>query len=384
MGYKNLLIVILILCLTLVGCNSEEEVVESVNTIDEKITVGLEESNPVDLDQESDKKSEEVQEESDVQEAEKEEEEVLPEGMTINPLTGLPVREEAVAHRPVAITINNLYSALPQSGISQADIIYETLAEGGITRLISVFQDIESVEKLGPVRSARRYFLDFALDQDAIYVHYGQDPAIINVHAQLGVANLNGLSYLDTIMCWRDNSRVAPHNVYTSGDKIMAAWDTVGYRKEKKEDHIMAFNFNNGDEVFEGTGQALKVSIPYSYYITGEFVYNEEEGIYKRYHFNEEHIDANTGDILTTKNIILQYANIYQRPGDTEGRLDIETISSGKGIYISEGMKKEITWEKTEQYEPTQFYDENGNRLKINKGNTWICVLPLGTEVSFE
>ncbi|WP_170311568.1 DUF3048 domain-containing protein [Vallitalea okinawensis] len=384
MRYKTISIIMLILCLTLVGCNGDAEVVESVNLIEEELTIGLEESNPVDMNQESDEQSEEVQEEVDSEDVVEEEEEVLPEGMAVNPLTGLPVREEAIEHRPVAVTINNLYSALPQSGISQADIIYETLAEGGITRLISVFQDIESVEKLGPVRSARRYFLDFALDQDAIYVHYGEDPAIMNVHAQLGVANLNGLSYLDTIMCWRDNSRVAPHNVYTNGEKIMAAWETVGYRKEKKEDHDMAFDFNEGDEVFQGTGQALKVSIPYSYYITGEFVYNEEEEVYKRYHFNEEHIDANTGEILTTKNIILQYTNIYQRPGDTEGRLDMDSIGNGKGVYISDGMKKEITWEKTGQYDPTQYYDENGNRLKINKGNTWICVLPLGTEVSFE
>ncbi|MBC7961012.1 MAG: DUF3048 domain-containing protein, partial [Vallitaleaceae bacterium] len=164
-------------------------------------------------------------------------------GQAINPLTGLYISEEAAKRRPIGIMINNLKDALPQSGIAQADIIFETMVEGAICRLFAVFQDFDST-KIGPIRSARHYFLDFAFDYDALYVHYGQSPQAQAAIVQLQAPAMNGLSYLDTIMCFQDPERVRPHSTYTSFDGLMAAWDEVDFRKELKPDFVHKFAFS--------------------------------------------------------------------------------------------------------------------------------------------
>jgi len=162
-------------------------------------------------------------------------EEVDLTGLAINPLTGLYIPEEIAVRRPIGIMINNHRVALPQSGLAQADVIYETLVEGGIARLFAVYKDFNA-EKIGPVRSARHYYLDFAFDFDALYVHYGQSPQAIAAIRDLNPPNMNGMSYLDTIMCFQDSSRKRPHSTYTSYEGLMKAWKAQKYREDYNED----------------------------------------------------------------------------------------------------------------------------------------------------
>lgn len=295
----------------------------------------------------------------------------------INPLTGLYISQEAANRRPIGIMINNLKAAQPQSGIGQADIIYETLVEGSITRLYALFQDFDD-EKIGPIRSARHYFLDFAFDFDAIYVHYGQSPQATIAFNQLDPPHLNGLSYLDAIMCYQDPNRVRPHSTYTSFDGLMAAWDYEGYRKEIDSDYIndSKLKFNEDDYEPNSTIQASKVTLNYSNYSQPWFEYNEDEGVYYRFQYNEPQIDVETGNQLKYKNIIVQLADMWVIAGDTEGRLDMSLITSGKGYYITNGISIPIAWKKTSHESPTHYYLEDGTELLLNKGKTWISVFP--------
>lgn len=296
------------------------------------------------------------------------------EGKAINPLTGLYIDEEAAIRRPVGIMINNLEAALPQSGLAQADIIYETLVEGAICRLFALYQDFDAT-KIGPVRSARHYFLDFAFDFDAIYVHYGQSDQALAAFSSLNAPNLNGLSYLDEIMCFQDPERVRPHSTYTSYDGLMKAWDMKGYRKERSEDVAYKFNFNETEVTPDGL-TANKVTLSYSYYSEPWFEYDDDLKLYYRFQYGEEHIDKETGEQLKYKNIIVQFADMWQIKGDAYGRLDMNLITKGTGYYISNGKAIPITWEKKSHYDPTQYYTEDGQPLLINPGKTWISIFP--------
>ncbi|SDK38390.1 DUF3048 domain-containing protein [Natronincola ferrireducens] len=309
------------------------------------------------------------------------------EGMAINPLTGLWIDKEAAIRRPVAVMINNMKAALPQSGISQADIMYETLAEGNITRLVAVFQDFNA-EKIGPIRSTRHYYLNFAFDHDAVFVHHGGSPQAFQAIKNLKPANLNTLSYLEGIMAWRDPVRskqrgMFEHSLYTNTEGIMKGWEAVGYRKEVKEGLERKLNFMEEEWTPEGE-KADIVIIPFSKDYTGSFQYNPETKLYKRYQSEQPHIDENNNQQLETKNIIIQYADIRVISGDAEGRREIELIGSGKGLYISNGKAMPIVWKKSTYDTATQFQDINGNPLKLNKGKTWIAIFPQNREIQLQ
>lgn len=300
-------------------------------------------------------------------------------GKAINPLTGLYVDESVARRRPIGVMINNLKPAIPQSGIGQADVIYETLVEGGICRLFGLFQDFNA-KKIGPVRSARHYYLDFAFDHDAIYAHYGRSPQATVAFSDWNSPHLEGLSYLDSIMCFVDSSRVAPHDRYTSYDGLMAAWKEKGYRTELDKEIGSKFEFSELEIIPELTNSANKIVLPFSYYQTSWFEYNTNDRLYYRFQFNDKHIDKETGEQLKFKNIIIQLASIWTIPNDSEGRQDMNLITNGTGYYITNGSYIPITWEKTSHYSPTKYYLEDGTNLNINVGKTWIAVFPLSRE----
>ncbi|HHW67292.1 MAG TPA: DUF3048 domain-containing protein [Epulopiscium sp.] len=314
-----------------------------------------------------------------------EEEKISTEGKAINPLTGLWIDEEVAKRRPVAVMINNLKKAFPQSGISQADIIYETLVEGEITRLMAVFQDFDA-KKIGPVRSARHYYLDFALDHDAIYVHYGRSPQAEKAFEEWNVSHLEGISYLDEVMFWRDPERynkpgMKEHSAYTNAEKILKAWDMVGYDKEKRKDLEPVFHFLE-EEITPSKGQVAEVVLlPFSSYQVSEFRFDKDTNLYKRYQFGEPHIDIENNEQLTVKNIIVQFAPIYPIPKDTAGRKEVELVGKGTGLYITNGKAVPLTWSKKSHQSPTSFLNENGTVLKMNKGKTWVCVFPMNKDV---
>jgi len=368
------------LLILVVGCGNKDEGSEQevIDTANEETTVEATEpevivEEPI-LEEATESVTEPVME--DIEEPAEEEIEVVDlTGLAINPLTGNYIPEEVAIRRPIGIMINNHNKAQPQSGLSQADIIYETLVEGGIARLFAVYKDFDA-EKIGPVRSARHYYLDFSFDLDALYVHYGQSPQADVAFGTLNAPNMNGLSYLDTIMCFQDPDRVRPHSTYTSYEGLMDAWAREKYRTEYNEGFVNKFTFSNEVLELEDGGNATKVTLDYSYYQYAWFDYDEATTTYLRNQFGGAHIDVETGEQLAFDNIIIQIADLWKIAGDAEGRLDAALVSEGEGYYISHGKAIPITWSKSSHYDPTQYFTESGEILEMNTGKTWISVFP--------
>ena len=301
----------------------------------------------------------------------------------IDPLTGLSVDEAVVNCRPAAVVINNHNKARPQSGIGQAAICYEVLAEGNITRIIAIFHDFDA-QKIGPVRSARHYFVDFALDYDAILVHHGGSPQGYKAIEESGIADLDGMFLSETF--WRDPERVSipgmfEHSSYTGEALIRKAQEQFEFRPVIREGLNPGFLFYD-EPVSPGEESAAFISVLFAQGYGSYFEYRN--GLYYKYIENEPQIDAETGEQLSVTNIIIQYAPIAIIPGDTGGRRDVKVVGEGGGVLITNGGSAPIEWRKESHETPTRWYNEDGGGLYINRGKTWICVVSPDTEVIIE
>ena len=286
--------------------------------------------------------------------------------------------------RPIALMIDNdNESARPQIGLEDAYIVYEFIVEGGSTRFMALFKD-NLPEKVGPVRSSRHYFLDYAMENDAIYAHAGWSPKAANDIKALGINNINGILGDDGVNYWRDSTYDNTwHNLYTSIKKLSDyARDKKGYRMETEEKPLIEY-YTNETEI---SGDATNaVSVLYSPYYKVNLKYNPETKLYERYIGSKAHT-SQTGNILSFKNIVVYQVENFNLP-DTEnkGRQDLKNIGSGTGYYISNGIRQEIKWEKTDRKSRTKFtYASDGSELKINPGNTMIQVAPVTYDVTFE
>jgi len=299
-------------------------------------------------------------------------------GLAMNLLTGEYIDEEIAHRRPVAVVINNLYKALPQSGIGQAAMYYEVLAESTITRIIAIFQDFDAA-KIGPIRSMRHYFLDFALDHDAIFAHHGHSPQGQNALDSLKIDNIEGLR-VDGSYYWRDPVRYAipgmiEHSSFTSAENL---WkyinDKTKYRTEKAEDYTGLFEFYEEPTAPVGGKTATKIRVLFAGSYAPVFTYDAETGLYAREEYEEKHIDELTGEQLTVTNVIVQNAVVNNIPGDTEGRRDVILVASGTGTLFTNGVAVSVTWSKASHTAPTVWKDSAGNMLTLNVGQTWVCV----------
>ena len=203
--------------------------------------------------------------------------------------------------RPIAVMIDNNINAMPQAGLLEADIIYEIIVEGGESRLMLILQD-KDLDKIGPIRSARHYFLDYALENDAIYVHYGWSPQAQADITSLGVDNINGI-YESEDSFWRVDDKYAPHNAVTSTKNILEIADRKGYRVDKEKENVLNYVV---DEVNLEDGEiANTVTIPYSSGNVVKYEYDEDLKEYVRYSRGEKQVDWDTEKTVTTKNIII-------------------------------------------------------------------------------
>lgn len=314
-------------------------------------------------------------EEEEEEAEEPEETNVAPEGMARSYLTGEWIDEEIAAQRPFAVMIGNTKVALPQYGVSDADIIYEAPVEGSETRLMAIFQDYASVEKIMSIRSCRRYYLDWMLEFDAIYGHYGQAVYALETLEKDYVDNLSGLDGgVSNVMYHRDSSRKAPHNAYTTGEDIIAGIEYKGYEKMHSESYEGHYQFNTDEEnEIELTNGQDAVVVKPGYFVNKPwFVYDNESGLYKRYEYGDAHIDGNNGEQIQVKNIIIQSCDWYDL-GDN-GYLEFETTAGGNGYYITNGKAIPVTWTKDSQESPTRYFDADGNEITINQGKTWVCI----------
>lgn len=294
-------------------------------------------------------------------------------GEAVSRLTGQWISAKKANKRPYAVMINNIKAANPgQSGTSQASVLYEAVVEGGITRMMGIFEDFDA-KRIGSTRSARHYFVSFADEYDAIYVHFGQTKYATAKMKTLGIDNLSGLSALGDTVFYRDSSIKAPHNAFASYAGIMKGTKAAGYRTTLRE-NLNEFHFYEKETKPEGKS-GKKVTLGYSSYTSPYFVYSRKKAQYYRYQFGEKHMDHAAGKQLAFKNIIIQVVEEWNIDKNGYQTMDIEN-TSGKGYYLTDGVMTEITWKKNENTKERTYYDKNGKELKLNKGKTFISIFP--------
>ena len=296
-------------------------------------------------------------------------------------LTGYEITEEEQKQRPVAIMLNNIWIAIPQIGLSAGEVYYECAAEGGITRVMMVLNNYDKVGTIGSIRSSRDYFVDFLDNHDALYVHAGGSD---QAYAKLQWRNIDKLDavtmYLPNTF-WRDENRLAnmgyEHSLMTSGQAIADGFAQQGYRTEISENYVPIFNFCAPDEqIVLGTDPAKHIHINTTAVQTVDYVYNEETGEYLRYQYNgQAHVDGANGEQVSVKNVIILFTDIAVIPGDTAGRLTVETVGTGRGFYITNGELKEIKWSRSHNRAAIEMTYADGTALVMNCGKTFINVV---------
>ena len=304
------------------------------------------------------------------------------EKITEEPIKKLKIVDEDSKTRPIAVMINNNHVAWPHAGLNDAYLAYEILAEGGITRIMALFKD-KDTEKIGSVRSARPYYLDYALENDAIYVHYGWSDKAKSDISSLGVDNINGLTASSVF--WRDSSlnKATEHTVFTSMEKINEFSKEHGYDRDTDKDLLLNYSVDEIDlSKREDAIKADTVFMKYSYYTTTSYEYDSEKKVYKRYMSDTPHVDAVTGDQYTFKNIII--TPIETHTYDSYGRLELDNIGSGEGYFITLGYAIPITWSKDSRSSQTVYKNMDGEEIKVNDGNTFIQITPPSEDIKIE
>jgi len=256
------------------------------------------------------------------------------------------------------------------------------LVEGGYTRLMAIYKDAKT-ERIGSVRSSRPYFLDFALENDALYVHFGASEQALSDIKKLGVNNINGMTYASSF--WRDKSLklATEHTAFTSMDYIQKGINKYGYRTTTKIDLLLNYSAKDIDlEKLTDKQEALNIDLKYSDGFTTNYIYDNETKVYKQSVNKKEHTDYETKKQYTVKNIITYQVSNNTIAGGGKGRQELSNIGSGKGYYITNGYAIPITWEKKTRSGQTIYKYMDGTEITVNDGNTWIHIVPTSGNIS--
>lgn len=298
------------------------------------------------------------------------------EGMLLypSPFTGVLSEEEILA-RPVLATINNHPLARPQSGISQADIVYEFLAEGNVTRFLALFQS-EQPDKIGPIRSARDYFIHMAKGMDAFYIAHGYSPDAKALLDRRYVDNVNGMQY-DGTLFKRSSERKAPHNSYISGENVISAMEKTSSSLEIAKTPPFAFHDSVEDAKLGDSASLIVVRFSANNDFINTFAYDAAEGTYNRTVKGILTVDKEDGEPVEVTNVIVLEA--AHRTIDNVGRQAVDIESGGKAIVFQAGVAKEMEWKNIDGFLVPV---ENGVPAKLVPGKTWIHVVPTHSGIS--
>lgn len=296
------------------------------------------------------------------------------------PGRSLSAHAQAEEQRPVMIMVENSSAARPQSGLDQADLVYEILAEANITRFVAVFQH-GSPKIVGPVRSIRPYFVEIGDGMDAIIVHAGWSQQAMNIISDRQLNHFDQV-YGDSAYYWRSAERKAPHNLYTSVELIRKGAETRHMRKEWKGSGLpfRESGAESSQPVHSQAGgtDAASVLIPYTGGYSVGYRYDPESRVYKREMNGAAHLDKESGRQLTASNILICKAK--HRIIDSDGRRDVDVFGPGNGYLVQQGHAREVVWKRDNGL--IRAYSD-GRELELIPGQTWVQVVPETSAVSF-
>lgn len=283
------------------------------------------------------------------------------------PFTGINT-DEAIDQRPVAVMVNNHPKARPQSGLSQADVVFEILAEGSITRFLAIYQS-EEPEVVGPVRSAREYYFDLANGYDAIYVYHGAANFVEDMIQKRGVENINGASYdNDGQVFKRESFREAPHNSYLLFDAVNDIAEQKGYETETDVAPLL-FSESEADDIEGEPGKQVTIAYDSNWQV--QYEYDEEDERYLRSSDGEPTVELNTEEQIYADNVFIVEAQ--HEVIDGEGRRAIDFESGGNAYLLQNGKIQEVEWKNVDgRITPVQ----EGEPIELVPGKTWVNVVP--------
>lgn len=291
--------------------------------------------------------------------------------MLVESINGEKVKPEIAEKRPIAVMIENYPDARPQSGLAEADLVYEALAEGGITRFEAIFQTTEA-KNIGPIRSAREYYADIANELGAIYVHVGGSDIVLEKLAAKSYKNLTDLNqFYNGDFFERINKRPAPHNVYTSIEKINS-W--VNFKNIPNAATYVSWKFKDSPSKSSDASQDITIDFSTKDYLVN-YTYDPTTGLYLRKVGGKIHTDAESKQQLTAKNIIIQFVKVTSIPNDPKLRIDVQLAGTGNAIVFMDNQAIEGTWKK-QGSSRTQFFDKDGKEVIFSPGKTWVELVP--------
>ena len=290
------------------------------------------------------------------------------------PFTGLGSDTE-VKDRPIVVMVENSPAARPQDGLHKADIVYEVLAEGEITRFVTVFQSQEA-DIIGPVRSLRPYFAEIGDGLDGYIVHAGWSAEAGAMIAKRKLANFDEI-YGDGAYYWRDKSRKAPHNLYTSTALIREGAVKKKYRQEWNAKSLKFYEPGAEPAIAGEPAASLKVHYIRGYNVSYE--YDAESGLYKRLMADKPHTDKTSGTQITARNVMVIFAK--HRIVDDAGRREVDVFGPGEGHLFQQGRKLDIEW-KNEGGVIRPF--AGGQEVPLLPGQTWVQIVPIGSKVEYQ
>jgi len=293
------------------------------------------------------------------------------------PLTGVPVTEAAARYHPIAVMVDDHIGARPQSGFNAADIVLQAPAEGGIPRYMLIFQDTIPAS-VGPIRSAREYFLEWAAGWNAMYVHHGGSPQALTTLRTYGfgqyVWNADGFRWSPTYL-WRIATRPSPHNVYTDGTHLRELAHRIGVPDDAMTSQ---WRFAPESGADRPTGNTIVVRYPYE---TITFKYDPGRDAYLRYIDTSKtpQVDAADGQVVAPRNVVvvrMHFGPLIDSP-TFKHRLEAADIGSGDAWISTGGRTIHGTWRKSAIDAPLQLFDAHGKPAVLQPGQTFVEVLAL-------
>ncbi len=309
------------------------------------------------------------------------------EGMVRDFFTNEWVDGNQNVKRPLAVMYPINKQAQPQYGLDHVRVFYEIMEEGDMSRQMGILEDWENLDRIGNIRSIRDYFVYAALEYDPIIIHYGGPEVYVrDILTRSDVDNLNGVGGVmgaDGGAYYRvPAGSTSEHTAYTDGEHVTAAMAKLGFQANHKTEYIgekhfqfASFNEPNTLEQYGAEARtAREIDMSGSYPVTKSALsYHEDDGLYYKTLYGNKQVDAETGNQLSFKNIVVQ--STYFKTRDAKGYLAFQMHDTTRdGYFITEGKMIHINWKKTGDYEPTRYYDDNGEEVLFNTGRTIIFV----------